>query len=119
MARQKKSTPKTAQTRSYKKRKFVPRGTEPASGSGNIIVKKRGEDLRQELQIRYQAMKDDLKKVEFFWSKIMNDNHFSETREWGEIRPIIFRYELDENVKTIVDYRNKMRRLNRSLQTRL
>lgn len=111
----KKSTQKTVQGKTAppptKERTIVRRGTKPKRGSGNILVTKRGEDLRQELEARYSAMEADLKQVEFFWDKIMSDAQFSETREWNELRPILSKWEISENVKTIIDYRGKMRRL--------
>lgn len=102
------ATPKTT---SSKKRKFVARGLPPTPGVMNLLVVKRGEDLRVNLQSRLSAMQADFEKVEFFWSKMIKDRTFNETREYSEYGQVVMDWELREGVKDVTEYKNKMKRL--------
>jgi hypothetical protein len=105
-----KSTQKPKAARSPK-RLLVARGLPAAPGVGNIFVVKRGEDLKANLTERLEAMKRDFEKVEFFWSKVIKDPQFSETREYPELSQLMAMWELREGVRNLQEYKGRMKRL--------
>jgi hypothetical protein len=101
--------PKAALSR---KRVLVRRLIAAAPGAGNIVVIKRGEDLRELLTTRYNLMQKDLETVEFFWNTLMKpEKDYSGTKEWPEHLNLVNKWELHEGVKSIYEYRAKMRKL--------
>jgi hypothetical protein len=101
--------PKAARSR---KRILVKRGIPAVAGAGKIVVVKRGEDLRSSLETRYNLMQNDIETVEFFWNTLMKpEKDYSGTKEWPEHLALVNKWELHEGVKTIYDYRAKMRKL--------
>jgi hypothetical protein len=94
------------------KRTLVKRGIPAIAGAGKIFVVKRGEDLRSALETRYVLMQKDVEMVEFFWDTLMKpEKNYSETKEWPEHLAKINKWELQEGVKTVHDFRAKMRKL--------
>lgn len=93
------------------KRILVKRGLPPLPGSGNIIVRKRGEDLRVNVIDRLEAMKKDFEKIEFYWSKIITSSTFNETKEYPELSNLAAMWELREGVRNLQEYKTKMKRL--------
>ena len=77
----------------------------------NLMVIKRGEDLRANVSARLGAMQADFEKVEFFWSKMIKDRNFNDSREYAEYGQVVIDWELREGVKDITEYKNKMKRL--------
>ena len=92
-------------------RKIVKRGLPPLLGSGNLVVIKKGEDLLTGLQDRLGVMKKDFETVEFFWSKVMKDPTYNETKEWPDHLAMVTKWELQEGVKNLAEYKAKMRRM--------
>jgi hypothetical protein len=101
--------PKAARSR---RRVLVKRGIPPVAGASKIIVIKRGEDLLAGLKDRYALMQKDLETVEFFWNTLMKpEKDYSGSKEWPEHLALVNKWELHEGVKSIYDYRAKMRKL--------
>jgi hypothetical protein len=101
--------PKAGRSR---KRVLVKRGIPAASGASKIFVVKRGEDLRELLSTRYNLMQKDLETVEFFWNTLMKpEKDYSGTKEWPDHLALVNKWELHEGVKSIYDYRAKMRKI--------
>lgn len=92
-------------------RKLIRRGLPATPGVMNLLVVKRGEELRENLQARLSAMQADFEKVEFFWQKMVKDRGFNETREYAEYGQVVMDWELREGVKDLLEYKNKMKRL--------
>jgi hypothetical protein len=103
--------PKAAPSPKPKKRPLIARGLPAAPGAGNIFVVKQGEELRANLSDRLEAMKRDFEKVEFFWSKIIKDPTFSETREYPELSQLTAMWELREGVRNLQEFKGRMKRL--------
>lgn len=98
--------------RSRKRRPLIKRGLPLSPGAGKIVVIKHGEDLRRLLEDRFALMQKDLETVEFFWDTLMKpEKQYSETKEWPEHLAMVNKWELQEGVKSIYDYRSKMRKL--------
>lgn len=93
------------------KRRVIPRGLPPTPGVMNILVVKSGRELHENLQTRLEAMKLGYEKVEFFWTKLVNDPSFNETREYPELSQVVRNWELAEGVKDFLEYKTKMKRL--------
>jgi len=103
------STPKTASK--PKKRPLVKRGLPPTAGAGNILVVKAGEEIRENVQSRLDAMKKDYETVEFHWNKLITDPTYNETKEYHPNSQLLAKWELLEGVKTLVDFKTRMKRL--------
>lgn len=110
MQKAEKSTQKPKAGRSPK-RKLVKRGLPPTHGSGNLIVVKRGEDLRANVEDRLGLMKRDFEKIEFYWSKLIKDPTFNETKEYPELTNLASMWELREGTRNLQEYKMKMKRL--------
>lgn len=93
------------------KRTIIKRGTPPLPGASNIIVLKKGEDLLKALLPRYEAMQVDLPKMELFWSKVVTDSTFFDTREYPELSRMSSQWAVKENVPDVMQYRAKMNKL--------
>lgn len=108
-----KSTQKPKAARSLKapKRALVKRILPPASGAGNLIVVKSGEDLRGNLEDRLNQMKRDYEKIEFYWSKMITSPTFGETKEFPELSNLASMWELREGVRNLHEYKTKMKKL--------
>ena len=92
------------------RRKLVPRNLLPAPGIANLIVIRSGDEIRRNLSGRLADMMTDLEKVEFFWDKLIRKQDFHETREYHEYGDLARKWELQEGVKDLMEYRNKMNR---------
>ncbi len=93
------------------KRTLVKRGTPALPGASNLIVLKRGEDILKDLLPRYEAMKTDLPKMELFWSKVVTDATFFDTKEYPELSRMSSQWQMKEDVPDIIRYRNKMNKI--------
>ena len=101
--------PKAGRSR---KRVLVKRGIPAVAGAGKIVVVKKGEDLRANLEARHGLMLKDLETIEFFWDTLMKpEKDYSGSKEWPEHLARVNKWELQEGVKSIYDYRAKMRKL--------
>jgi hypothetical protein len=110
-------TPEETKTPESKPRKLVKRAIKNRPGSGNLIVVKSGEELRQNLQARLDSMKVDFEKIEFDAKKTIESTYkektipYSETKEYREYGALMANWEIREGVGSYHDYRKKMKRL--------
>jgi len=70
-----------------------------------------GEDLLRNVTERLELMKRDFEKIEFYWSKIIKDPTFNETKEYPELTNLASMWELREGVRNLMEYKMKMKRL--------
>lgn len=103
--------PPTASATRKTARKLVPRGLPPTPGVANMIVIRSGDDIRGNLVARLEEMKRDFEKIEFFWTKLLQDSNFHDSREYHENGELVRKWELQEGVKDLIEYKNKMKRL--------
>lgn len=103
--------PQTASDTRKTARKLVPRGLSPTPGIASMIVVRSGDDIHSNLVARLEEMKRDFKRVEFFWTKLLQDPNFHDSREFRDDGEIVRGWELQEGVKDLIDYKNKMKRL--------
>ena len=92
-------------------RKLVPRGLPPTPGIANMIVVRSGDDIHSNLAARLEDMKKAFERVEFFWSHLVNDTNFHDSKEFREYGEVVRDWELREGVKDFIEYKNKMKRL--------
>ena len=110
-------TSEETKTPESKPRKLVKRSLKNRPGSGNLIVIKSGEELRQNLQSRLDAMKVDFEKIEFDAKKTIESTYkekpisYSETKEYRAYGELMALWEIREGVGSYHDYRKKMKRL--------
>lgn len=104
------ATPKSRADRSPE-RPIVRRGLPATPGAGNLLVLKSGEELRENLLARLEAMKDAFETVKFYWEHILKDPDYNSTREYPEHSQHVAMWELRENVKDFAEYKSKMKRL--------
>jgi hypothetical protein len=101
--------PKAGRSR---RRILVKRALPITPGASNILVVKSGKDIHAMLEPRYAAMMKDYETVEFFWNTLMQpQKEYSDSKEWAGHLALVNKWELQEGVKNVYDYRAKMRRL--------
>lgn len=112
MPKPKSAIPKTAGKPGLEKlRPLVSRGLPPTPGIANLIVIKSGEELHAAFEERLEAMKKDFEKVQFFWTHLIGDPNFHDSKEFKEYGDVVRGWELQAGLKDLVDYKNKMKRL--------
>lgn len=93
-------------------RKVIPRGLPAAPGVGNILIVKRGDELRAALMARLEPMKKDFPDVERYWVNIITNSEFGhQYKEYTPLTNLVSGWELKEGVKDLIAYKNKMKRL--------
>lgn len=92
-------------------REFVRRKIKNRLGAGNILIIKKGEDLRSNLKDRLQAMKDDFADMKFHAEKLLTDMTYNETKEYPGFAQREITWQLTEGVANFIEYKSKMKRL--------
>lgn len=106
MAKSQKGTQKTTPAR-----ELVSRPANRPSGAGHILVVKSGEELKKNIASRLEAMQADYQTVDFFWGNLGKDSDYSEAKEWKDHFGIVTKWELQEGVRNLQDYKAWMKRL--------
>ena len=109
--RRKRNTLKTGKDSPPNGRIKVLRGLPPTPGAINLITVKSGEDLQANLKVQLEEMEKDKHQVEFWWTKGLTDQNFSDSKEHKEYAVTVMKWEMEYGIRSLPEFREKMRRL--------